>query len=123
MDRFGTGMVKFWSNWINIHAVMEVKNADFYQEGLFWLFRPIFHDQGNICFECCRELQSFEICCLQMDCKVKFLDAYMYKRHRDLKIEYGLIEQRVTEMVMRGHELIAKHPFESSTLDMQTIGP
>ena len=64
-----------------------------------------------------------EMCCPQIDCDVKRLDAYMFKRFKSMGKEYGFVEQKVTEAVMRGHKLVGKHYYETCDIETRTLGP
>lgn len=124
MDQFGTNMVRTLSAWINVHTTSEVYDPNFFQECLFWAFRNTFWDDGNICLECCRDIDSTEMCCLNFShaCKVNYLDAYMFKRATNLGRFFGRIELRASEQIMRCRKLTAKHDFSPAVEDVMPIG-
>ena len=123
LDVDTTGMAKTWSTWINGHAIAEVDDHDSPQEDLFKSFKIIYRQQGNVCFECCRQPSSVQICCPQAKCQVIFLDACMYKIVKDKGGTYQTREQKIVESIMRQNALIGHHALDKNETEVQRIGP
>ena len=118
-----TGMTNTWNAWINEHAIMEIKDHDSFQENLFWTLKALYRDQGDVCFECCRQPSEVHMCCPQANCMVIFIDACMFKTVKRRGGMYKTLEQKVVESVMRQHALIGLHALDKKGAEAQRIGP